>query len=329
LLIIGVDPGTTTALAGINVFGELVFLWSKKNAKEEEILKEIIKAGTPLIFVSDKRKVPSLIEKLSDRFLVDYFVPKKDLSLKLKRDLVKEYLGKNIKNPHILDALASALYYYKINKNRIDYLINKFGEKSFDLLKYGYIKEKNEKEIKKIEKIAKQKPEKFEEILKLKKELFLKDLFIKKLKRKVWQLKSKLKKIKEETINKERKKYKNEILRLKKENNELKNIVNQFSDLIEKLLEKEYTILYDWKLKRYSKPSFISNKELLEAKKEELEKFEKLVKESDLSHYVKIKNYIIAPKNEVEKALLPKEDEIKKALEYLKIYKELRKKNFY
>jgi len=326
-----VDPGTTTALAGINVFGEVVFLWSKKNAKEEDLIKEIVKHGTPLIFVSDKRKLPSLVEKLSDRFLTDSFVPKKDLSFELKKRIVKEFLGenKNIENVHVLDALASAFYYYKINKNRIKNLINKFGEKSFDLLKYGYIKEKDEKEIKKIEKIIKEKPEKFEEILNLKKELFFKDLLINKLKKELNKMKLSFKKLKREIIKEEREKSKKQILKLKKENKKLKKIVKDFSNILERLVNEELVLLYDWKLKKYTKPSFISNKELIEAKKEEIEKFEKLVRESDLTYYQRVGDFIFALKNEVERALVPKENEIKKAIEYLKIYKEKRKKSFY
>ena len=333
LLIIGVDPGTTTALAGINVFGELVFLWSKKNAKEEEIIKEIIRHGTPLIFVSDKKKLPSLVEKLSDRFLTDSFVPKKDLSFKLKKGLVKEFLGDKIdnliENTHVLDALASSFYYYKINKRRIENLISKFGEKSFDLLRYGYIKEKNEKEIRKIEQIIKEKPEKFEEIINLKKEIFFKDLLIKKLKKEIKRIRLSFKKIKKEIVKREKEKNKELISKLKKENKELKQSVKSFSELLENLLENKLVILYDWKLKKYTKPSFITNKELIEAKKEEIEKFEKLVKEKDLTYYKRIGNFVFALKKEVDKALVPKENEIKKAIEYLKIYKEKRKKGVY
>lgn len=245
--------------------------------------------------------------------------------------MVREFFdGKQsdiVNNVHVLDALASALYYYKINKNRISYLINKFGEKSFDLLRYGYIKE-DEKEIKKVEQLISKKPEKFEELLSLKKELFFKDLLIKKLKRENGELKNKLRNIKKELIKKEKERYKKLLSKLKKENKELERSINKFSYLLEKMIEDELVILYDWKLKRYTRPSFITNKELIEAKKEELEKFEKLVKESDLSYYQKVGNFIFALKNEVEKALLPKENEIKKAIEYLKIYKEKRRKNW-
>ncbi|MEO2154201.1 MAG: DUF460 domain-containing protein, partial [Nanoarchaeota archaeon] len=104
-LIVGVDPGTTTALAALDLKGNLVFTWSKKNTTEQEVINKIIEYGQPIVFATDKSKIPSFIKKLSDRFLVDVFAPKKDLNVNFKKQLVKEF-GFKVDNIHELDALA-------------------------------------------------------------------------------------------------------------------------------------------------------------------------------------------------------------------------------
>ena len=311
--------------------GNLVFLWSKKNATEQEVINEILKHGQPIIFATDKRKIPSFIQKLSDRFLVDVFSPKKDLSISLKKQLVKEF-GIKLKSPHELDALASALYYYKLNKNKLSYLINKFGEKAVDLIKYGYIREVKEKrgsftEPIKVNNVS-QFTEKDEIIFDLKKSLLIKDFYIRKLKNYVVKLKTKIKNLtlKLKTCKKEEsEKWKEKIAKLEEENKELKKKLAEISELLECVNKGECVLLWDWKLKYFTKYSFIDEGELEEVNKNVLDKFRKLVVSSKLSWYKKFGNVIIAKKNEVERALEPSEEETKKIIEYFKIYKTRRK----
>ncbi|MEO2154886.1 MAG: hypothetical protein ABGW69_03710, partial [Nanoarchaeota archaeon] len=208
---------------------------------------------------------------------------------------------------------------------------------AIDLLKYGYIKEIREDKSKnkfeepiKISK-ANEFTEKDEEILRLKKELLLKELQIKKLKHIIWLKNKKIKELSLKLKNckkEEKEKCFNILKGLKKENLELKRKINSFSKILEGLINNQYVLLWDWKKRFYTKYSFIDEKELENANKNELEKFRKLVKSSNLSWFERFNDVIIAKKSEVENALMPTEDEIKKIKEYLKIYKIRRKEMF-
>ncbi len=343
-IFVGVDPGNTVALAFFDLNFKFLGIWSKRNANLEEIINEIIKKGKPLLFISDVKKVPSLILKLSDKFLVDYWLPNKDLSLDYKRKIVSEFLNQeNLKvnlNQHELDALAAVINYLSKNGRKIKYLKEKYKEKAIDLIKYGFIKEVKEKdkgEIKEsdvIKEINKNK-EKSEIIFKLKKELFNKERFIKKLKVENLKLKEKLKKINDDfnKLLKKREqkikdKFKNEVFVLNKVIESQEKKIKEFENILKGLESKELVILYDFSLCKANKPTFISNKDLEKVNKEELKKFKYLVKEKDLKQFWKFNKLIVANRKEVENILTPKEDEKKKIVEFFKIYKEQRKTHF-
>ncbi len=343
-ILVGVDPGTTIALAFFDLNFNFCGKWSKKNAKIEEVIKEITNKGKPLLLITDVNKVPSFVLKLSDKFLIDYWVPNKNLSLKYKRDLVFSFLEKNnIKihiNQHELDAIAAVLNYLKINKRKIEYLKSKYGNKAIDLIKYGFIKEVKEekdgqiKETRLIKKITEDKKD-AETIFELKKEITNKERFIKKLKEenkrlrtkinKLWNKINKIIKIKEKEIEKrfyENLKKKERIIKLQNKK------IEDFEYILNKLEKNEFVILYDFSLYKLENPSFISNKDLERINKEELKKFKYLIKEKDLKKYWKFGKIIVADKKEVENLIMPKEDEKKKIIEFFKIYKEQRKVDF-
>ncbi len=343
-IFVGVDPGNTVALAFFDLNLKFLGVWSKRNANLEDIINEIIKKGKPLLFISDVKKVPSLILKLSDKFLVDYWLPNKDLNLKYKRKIVSEFLNQeNLKinlNQHELDALSAVINYLNKNKNKIEYLKEKYKERSIDLIKYGFIKEVKEKNEGKIEEsriikeINKEK-EKSEIIFKLKKELFNKERFIKKLKVENLKLKEKFEKInkKVESLLKKRekeieKRFENEIFILNKVIKSQEKKIKEFEDILNGLENRELIILYDFSLYKINKPSFISNRDLENINKEELKKFKYLIKEKDLKQFWKFSKLIVANKKEVDRLLMPKEDEKKKIIEFFKIYKEQRKNLF-
>ena len=345
-LFVGIDPGNTVALAFFDLNFNFLGFWSKRNAKLKEIIDKILEKGKPILLISDVNKTPSLILKLSDIFLINFWVPKKNLTTKYKKELVYNFLKKNNinlnLNQHELDALAGLLDYLNKNKRKIEYLKNKYKEKSIDLIKYGFIREIKEKEQKiKEEKILEKvgeeliKDEKEKIIYSLKKELFYKEIFIKKLKIKNSLLKQKLNKMKkrENKLKKQIKteiedKYKNKIKKLEEKINKQTKLIKNFEDVIKKLEYKEYLILYDFSLYKTDHISFISNRDLEKINREELKKFKYLVREKDLSFYLKFGKIIIAKRKEVENILEPKEDQRKKIIEFFKIYKEQRKSNF-
>lgn len=117
LLIIGIDPGTTTGIAAVNFDGDLVLTASRKNFSKSKITSFISSLGKPLIIASDISTTPKLLEKISANLPTRLISPKTDLKKREKNEMVKAYSEKlNSKklwnNSHEKDALASALFAY-------------------------------------------------------------------------------------------------------------------------------------------------------------------------------------------------------------------------
>lgn len=107
-IIVGYDPGTTSALAIIDTKGKLISLKSKRGFKKSEILDIITKKGKPLIVAGDRRPLPKSVEKLASILGCKSYHPVKTLSTVDKERLANDFMRK-IKNDHEKDALASAL----------------------------------------------------------------------------------------------------------------------------------------------------------------------------------------------------------------------------
>ncbi|MFB6115624.1 MAG: DUF460 domain-containing protein [Candidatus Nanohalobium sp.] len=105
-LIIGVDPGSTSAVAAVTLDGEIELLESGKNFPPSEIIERIVKVGRPVVVASDKGKTPSTVEDIATSLGAEIFEPEEDLDSERKREL-----GKGT-NSHEKDAAASAMYAY-------------------------------------------------------------------------------------------------------------------------------------------------------------------------------------------------------------------------
>jgi len=113
-LIVGIDPGSTSAVAMLNFEGELVALESGKNFPPSEIITEIVGEGKPIIVTSDKADTPSKVKKISNSVGAYTFELEKDLSQERKREL-----GEG-ENSHEVDASAAAKHAYKALRNNIE-----------------------------------------------------------------------------------------------------------------------------------------------------------------------------------------------------------------
>lgn len=122
-VIVGVDPGSTSAVAVIDFKGDIIKLESSKNFPPREIISRIIETGKPVIVTSDKAKIPSKVEKIANSVGAEKFIPEEDLSVDRKREL-----GSG-ENSHEEDAVAAALHAYKQLRSNID----KIGELSDEM----------------------------------------------------------------------------------------------------------------------------------------------------------------------------------------------------
>ena len=120
-LLIGVDPGSTSAVAMMDFRGELISVQSGKNFPPREIISEIVETGKPVIVACDKAKIPSKVEKIANSMGAEKFTPEEDLGKERKREL-----GRG-DNDHEKDAVASVKHAYKQLRPKIE-KINELNE---------------------------------------------------------------------------------------------------------------------------------------------------------------------------------------------------------
>jgi predicted RNase H-like nuclease (RuvC/YqgF family) len=101
-LIIGIDPGTTSAIAGINFESELIFLESGKNLSIDLMIEEALSSGRPVVVSSDKSSTPSKVDKFASNLGIKIYRPDEDLS-----QTKKFRIGQG-ESSHEIDAVASA-----------------------------------------------------------------------------------------------------------------------------------------------------------------------------------------------------------------------------
>lgn len=124
LLVIGIDPGTTTAYALLDVNGKVIELYSAKELSVDTVIAKITSVGIPVCVGCDKAKIPAFVERFAVQVSAKLFSPPEDIRIDEKRKLTKSV---NFKNNHEMDALASAIFAY----NRVESLfrrVDKFLE---------------------------------------------------------------------------------------------------------------------------------------------------------------------------------------------------------
>lgn len=120
-LIIGLDPGTWTGLAVLDLNGVPLLVKSSKDLDRAEILLLLTQYGRPVVVATDVASPPESVKKLAAVFKAVLYSPSRDLSND-EKDLLLESLRNNypwikISDSHERDALASA---YKAFLNYAD-----------------------------------------------------------------------------------------------------------------------------------------------------------------------------------------------------------------
>lgn len=106
-LIVGVDPGSTSAVAAINLDGELKLLESDKELGRDKIIQKIIETGKPVVVACDTEKMPSTVDKIASSLGARRYEPEEDLSSQWKKT------NGEGSNSHEKDAYASAFNAYR------------------------------------------------------------------------------------------------------------------------------------------------------------------------------------------------------------------------
>ncbi len=109
LLIVGVDPGTTTGYAVLGTDGKILRMRSSKQLGLNSVVEEIVQLGSILAIGTDRQKRPQLIEKIAARTGAKVIQPGYDLTVAEKEGMTAGFAG----NQHEKDSLAAALYAHK------------------------------------------------------------------------------------------------------------------------------------------------------------------------------------------------------------------------
>ena len=76
-IILGLDPGTTTAFAALDLNGRIIRIFSKKDLGQQDLVSAVSTVGKPLLIGVDKSKEPRAAEKLAATFSSLSAIPSK------------------------------------------------------------------------------------------------------------------------------------------------------------------------------------------------------------------------------------------------------------
>jgi uncharacterized protein len=114
-IIVGLDPGTTTGIAALNLGGELIDVVSAREMSSSDVIEWIAARGKPLIVATDVFPTPGAVEKVKRSFNAVLYSPGMDLPAEEKIAAAKEV---GYRNDHERDALAAAFGAFKKYKNK-------------------------------------------------------------------------------------------------------------------------------------------------------------------------------------------------------------------
>jgi len=114
-LVVGIDPGTTTAAAALDLDGNLLHLASSRQMSLSGVIESLYQVGKPLIVASDVHDMPFSVEKIRRAFNGVAYTPRQDMSVEAKQALTQGYRPRN---DHERDALAAALDAYRAYRNK-------------------------------------------------------------------------------------------------------------------------------------------------------------------------------------------------------------------
>ncbi len=121
-VIVGIDPGTTTAAAVLDLDGNPLDVLSTRTADTADVIEWLVERGRPVIVAADVNPMPETVEKFRRSFDAAGWAPDADLPVdeKLHRTEDAAY-----DNDHERDALAAALYAYDAHADQFDRVTRK------------------------------------------------------------------------------------------------------------------------------------------------------------------------------------------------------------
>ncbi|WP_254542969.1 DUF460 domain-containing protein [Halomarina pelagica] len=121
-VLVGIDPGTTTAVAVVGLGGEVLDVLSTRTADTAEVIEWIVERGRPIVVAADVTPMPETVEKIRRSFDAAAWTPERDLPIDSKQHRTRE-IGYD--NDHERDAMAAALFAFDHHEDQFERIARK------------------------------------------------------------------------------------------------------------------------------------------------------------------------------------------------------------
>ncbi|WP_312910628.1 DUF460 domain-containing protein [Natronosalvus caseinilyticus] len=121
-VVVGVDPGTTTAVAIVGLQGEVLDVWSSRTNTMADVIEWIVERGRPVIVAADVTPMPETVEKIRRSFDAAGWTPQRDLPVDEKQHRTAD---EPYDDDHQRDAMAAALYAVDAHEDQFERIARK------------------------------------------------------------------------------------------------------------------------------------------------------------------------------------------------------------
>jgi predicted RNase H-like nuclease (RuvC/YqgF family) len=116
-VLVGIDPGTTTAVAVVGLDGEVLDTLSTRTADTAAVIEWIVERGRPIVVAADVTPMPETVEKIRRSFDAAGWTPERDLPVDAKQHRTRQQA---YDNDHERDAMAAALSAFDAHEDQFD-----------------------------------------------------------------------------------------------------------------------------------------------------------------------------------------------------------------
>ncbi|WP_251331235.1 DUF460 domain-containing protein [Haloplanus pelagicus] len=121
-VLVGIDPGTTTAAAVVSLDGEVLDVYSTRTADTAGVIEWLVERGRPVVVAADVEPMPETVEKFRRSFDAAGWEPDSDLPVDEKLHRTREHA---YDNDHERDAMAAALFAFDAYADQFERITRK------------------------------------------------------------------------------------------------------------------------------------------------------------------------------------------------------------
>ncbi|WP_135821766.1 DUF460 domain-containing protein [Halostella litorea] len=121
-VLVGIDPGTTTAVGVVDLDGNVLDVLSTRTADTADVIEWIVERGRPILVAADVTPMPETVEKIRRSFDAAAWAPVSDLPVDEKQHRTREV---GYDNDHERDAVAAALFAYDDHRDQFERIARK------------------------------------------------------------------------------------------------------------------------------------------------------------------------------------------------------------